>query len=94
MEAEAPQARDMFAKDLNETYSRIARRVKEIADDKAAEEEKERQEGLARVAAATQPDGSFALPVGPDGDGKERAEVFAAFPKSFQGTYYCLPVPC
>jgi hypothetical protein len=87
MEAEAPQARDMFAKDLDVTYTRIARRVKELADDKLAEEEREIQEGLARVAAATQLDGSLALPVGPDGEGTERAAVFASFPRSFQGTF-------
>lgn len=85
MEAEAPRARDMFAKDLNETYTRIARRVKEIAADKLAEEEREIQEGLARVAAATQPDGTLALPIGPDGEGADRAAVFATFPQSFQG---------
>jgi cell division cycle protein 37 len=75
----------MFNKDLNDTFSRIQTRVKELDAQTAAEEEKERLEGLARLEAATQPDGTLALPVAENGEGARRAEVFAEFPRSFQG---------
>lgn len=87
MNAPQPAARDMFNKDLNDTFSRIQTRVKELHAQTAAEEEKERLEGEARVQLATQPDGTLALPVAEDGQGARRAQVFAGFPRSFQGTH-------
>lgn len=84
MEGPNPAAKEMFNKDVHDTFSRIAHRVQEIQANEAAQAEQEREEGLARLRAATQEDGSLALPIGPDGEGSERAEVFASFPKSFQ----------
>lgn len=85
MESSAKGAMDMFKKDCFDTFSRIQNRVKEIHAQSEEEERREQLEALARVEAAKQPDGSFALPVGPDGEGKDRAEVFAGFDRDFQG---------
>ena len=84
MESPSPAAKDMFQKDTTQTYTRISSRVQEIQREQLEQEEKERQEGLARVEAARQEDGSFALPVGPDGEGQERADVFKGLDKTFQ----------
>jgi hypothetical protein len=84
MESPSPAAKEMFQKDTSETYTRISNRVQEIQKEQQEQEEKERQEGLARMAAARQEDGSYALPVGPNGEGKERAQVFEGLEKEFQ----------
>lgn len=85
MESSAKGAMDMFKKDCQDTFSRIQNRVKEIHAQTEEEEKREQLEALARLEAAKQPDGTFALPIGPDGEGKERAEVFAGFDRNFQG---------
>jgi hypothetical protein len=85
MEASAKGAMDMFKKDCQDTFARIQKRVKEIHAQSEEEERQEQLEALARLEAAKQPDGSFALPVGPDGEGEKRAQVFAGFHRDFQG---------
>ncbi|TPX36929.1 hypothetical protein SmJEL517_g00910 [Synchytrium microbalum] len=76
-------ARDLYMNDVTATYQRIANRVKEIQKES---EEKEQAAAEARIAAALQPDGSYALPE--DATASEyyrvRAEVFASLPREFQ----------
>ena len=90
METSSRAAMDMFRKDCADTFARIQNRVKEIHAQTQEEERREQLEALARVEAAKQPDGSFALPVGPDGEGEKRAEVFAGFDRDFQGITFRL----
>jgi hypothetical protein len=85
MESSANGAMDMFKKDCRETFARIQKRVKEIHAESEEQERQEQLEALARLEAARQPDGTFALPVGPDGEGETRAQVFAGFHRDFQG---------
>ncbi|KAJ3116078.1 hsp90 co-chaperone Cdc37 [Phlyctochytrium bullatum] len=87
------RAREMFGKDVKDTYERIAARVvvlkeeeKKKEEERKKEEEEERRVGEARVKEALQEDGSYKLPVGDDASEleKRRAEVFAQFPRDFQ----------
>ncbi|KAJ3213432.1 hsp90 co-chaperone Cdc37 [Dinochytrium kinnereticum] len=86
-------AREVFQKDVSDTYQRISDRVKVLKVEEKQKEEEERRlaeeekkMGEARVAAALQPDGTYKLPVTKDSTEleKKRAEVFAEFPTAFQ----------
>ena len=85
MENSSRGAINMFTKDCDDTWSRIKNRVGEIHAQNEDEEHREKLEGLARLEAAKQSDGSLALPVGPEGEGEDRARVFAGFDRDFQG---------
>ncbi len=85
MENSSRGAINMFTKDCDDTWQRIKNRVAEIHSQNEEEEQREKLEGLARLEAAKQGDGSLALPVGPDGEGEKRAQVFAGFDRDFQG---------
>jgi hypothetical protein len=80
------KAKDAFYTDVKDTYGRISARVKVLQKEEADKEEAERQEGLARLQAATMEDGSYKLPVGEgaDEDDVKRADVFDRMPKEFQ----------
>ncbi|TPX40810.1 hypothetical protein SeMB42_g05865 [Synchytrium endobioticum] len=76
-------ARKLYTDDVEKTYQRIANRVKEMAKEA---EEKEKAEAAARIAAAEQPDGSYALPDLEDAseEYKTKAQVFKDLPRKFQ----------
>ncbi|KAJ3191216.1 Kinesin- protein 6 [Irineochytrium annulatum] len=79
-------AREVFMKDVADTYLRISNRVKELKKQEKEKEDEEKRQAEARVAAALQEDGTYALPVTEESteEDKKRAEVFATFPASFQ----------
>ncbi|KAJ1558994.1 hsp90 co-chaperone Cdc37, partial [Cladochytrium tenue] len=77
------KAREQFRKDVNETYTRIANRVKELKRQEEEKELEEKRAGEARVAAALQPDGSYKLPV-EDEEDQRRSDVFDTLPRALQ----------
>ncbi|KAJ3217437.1 hsp90 co-chaperone Cdc37 [Clydaea vesicula] len=77
-------ANEVYLKDVEETYQRIVARVKVLNQEAKEEEEKEKREGLERLAAATQPDGTLALPRVGDEEDIKRADVFAMLPYNLQ----------
>ncbi|KAI8811910.1 hypothetical protein BJ742DRAFT_796023 [Cladochytrium replicatum] len=85
---ENPQhaARVNFYDDVEKTYTRIRDRTRELQKQKDEEEAAEKRAVEERVKVATQEDGSYALPLSDDPTDleKERARVFAEFPKEFQ----------
>ncbi|KAI9327598.1 hypothetical protein DFJ73DRAFT_782874 [Zopfochytrium polystomum] len=77
------KAREQFMKDVNDTYTRIANRVKELKKQEEEKELEEKRQGEARVAAALQPDGSYKLPV-EDEEDQRRSDVFDTLPRELQ----------
>lgn len=86
METPGHNAKKLFLEDVESTYKRICDRVKVLAEQEAEEAEQERLLGLKRVEAATQADGTLALPKGPDAseDDIKRADAFAQLPHDLQ----------
>ncbi|KAJ3087188.1 hsp90 co-chaperone Cdc37 [Quaeritorhiza haematococci] len=88
LEAPIGNARKMFFTDVQDTYKRISERVEVLLAQNEEQEEAERQAALRRLEAATQKDGTLALPLPPDGSAteeeKERAAVFALLPHGLQ----------
>jgi len=86
MDTPGHSAKNLFFQDVENTYKKISDRVKVLAAQEKEEEELERKMGLARVDAAKQPDGSLALPRGPEcsEDDIKRADAFAELPYDLQ----------
>ncbi|KAJ3056905.1 hsp90 co-chaperone Cdc37 [Rhizophlyctis rosea] len=83
-----PPAREMYMKDVSDTYGRIEARVATLKKESQQREEAEQEMYRQRLQAALQPDGSLALPVpegeAEDSEARRRAEVFKDLPRDFQ----------
>jgi cell division cycle protein 37 len=86
METQGHNAKKLFIEDVENTHKRICDRVKVLAAQEAEEAESEKQLGLKRVEAATQEDGTLALPKSADSDEEDikRADAFAQLPHELQ----------
>jgi cell division cycle protein 37 len=84
METQGHNAKRLFIEDVEGTHKRICDRVKVLLSQEKEEEEKEKALGLKRVEAATQEDGSLALPREGDEDAVKRADAFASLPSDLQ----------
>ncbi|KAI9207556.1 uncharacterized protein BJ171DRAFT_493013 [Polychytrium aggregatum] len=86
LQSPSHSARQMFFQDVTRTYDRIVERVEVLRKRNLEEQEQERQAALARLASATQPDGTIKLPLSEDPDEQElrRAEVFDGLDPRFQ----------
>ena len=86
MQTQSENAVDMFQKDVDDTTAKILNRLMELAKEKNQEEEKEREMAQLRLKAATQEDGSLALPIHPETEKEDmdRNEVFQKLPRTLQ----------
>ncbi|KAJ3290119.1 hsp90 co-chaperone Cdc37 [Borealophlyctis nickersoniae] len=89
LRAPAPNARDMFYKDVEDTYDRIAKRVQVLAQERFEKEIAERELLERRLELARQEDGTLKLPIPQDAteEDRKRAAVFDELPHQFQGAY-------
>ncbi|KAI9105986.1 hypothetical protein DFS34DRAFT_40503 [Phlyctochytrium arcticum] len=85
---QSPQhnARQMFFKDIQETYTRIQVRVAEIKRKQELEEAQEQKALRARLEACRQPDGTIKLPISENPTPEEtgKAQYFSTLPLKFQ----------
>jgi cell division cycle protein 37 len=80
------KAKEMFMKDWNDTYDRIKNRVVEIHKETKEKERQEEEYLQKRLELATQPDGTYALPLpeNPTEEETDRCQVFARLPQKLQ----------
>lgn len=81
-------ARQMFLKDVNDTYNRIHQRVIVIKEKENEDEKKEKEMALERLRICEQLDGSLKLPLPTDREPNQhelrKCEIFDGFPYNFQ----------